>query len=271
MYVRIISMILVISLLSACQMFIDPPAPVQDRYGLDEPIVFAVGESTKIEDSVHLSTIELTFVGVREDTRCPDSRTVDVMCTWSGAVEVEMTATVIEQQESFSLIGITDYDGVVEGSLDAETDSTIRYFAGYDFVLVQVTPYPGDERPQPEEYVATVIVRRAAEPLPTPTAPSATIEHLIDDTGLPLLCISEKAMVEWAAGAIEGEPVSFTPPLASESLESRKMADEICILVNGNEWRAADVEEVEGMWATLIPTDVSYWVWDYQIDAVAER
>ena len=43
-------------------------------------------------DPVLEKTIELTFVGVRSDTRCPNSTTSDVMCTWSGAVEVEMTA-----------------------------------------------------------------------------------------------------------------------------------------------------------------------------------
>ena len=79
------------------------------------------------------------------------------------------------------------------------------------------------------------------------------------------------SVVLFAAGAIEGEPILLTPPLSSESLESRQTADEICVLLNGDEWRAADVEDVEGVWAIMIPADASYWVWDHQTNAVAER
>ena len=116
------------------------------------------GDRATIEDSERQSTIEITFVGVREDTRCPDSRTATVLCTWSGSVEVEMMVSDADQHETFSLIGVTDYNGVVEGSIISEADSTQWHFAGYLVVLAQVTPYPREVRLSLEAYVIEVIV-----------------------------------------------------------------------------------------------------------------
>lgn len=258
-------------LLVACQFTVVPPSIEDNGYPLNEPIALSVGESVTLTDDVLGSSVELTFVGAVEDSRCPDSRKSDVMCAWSGAVKVEMLATVAGESETFALTGITDYDGVVEGSIESETDSTMWYFAGYHFLLEKVLPYPGVERPQPEEYIVTTSVRRAPEPLPTPTETAASIEHLIDESGLPLLCVSEMAITKWAAGETESQPALLTPPLAAGSLSDVETANEICTLVFGDEWRVADTGDIDGMWSIALPADGPYWVWDDIANRIVEH
>lgn len=272
MIVRLITVALCFALLAACQAVVNPPEADDTTFRLDEPIALAPGETATLEDAVLETTIELTFVQIRSDSRCPDAAKSDVMCVWSGAVEVEMTAIVNGQTETFALIGITDYDGVVEGSIVSETDSTIWYFAGYHFELIQVIPYPvAENRPLPEDYVTTVVIRRVAEPLPTPTDAVASITHLIDEAGKPVLCVSEKAMAQWAAGATEEEPSQLTPPLAGKSLPNIEAADEICAVLFGEGWRIAALDDIDGMWAEFVPTDLKFWIWDIDTDSIRER
>jgi len=74
--------------LAACQMIVAPPESTYPGYRLDEPIALAPEETALLTDPVLNTTIELTFVGVQSDSRCPDSTTSVVLCAWSGAVEV---------------------------------------------------------------------------------------------------------------------------------------------------------------------------------------
>jgi hypothetical protein len=265
-------LVLCSALLTACQMTVVAPGNESARPQLGEPMVLAVGESVALRDPVLENTIAVTFNGVRSDSRCPKSTTVDVMCAWSGAVEVEMTAVVNDQTETFPMTGITDYDGVVEGSIESETDTTIWYFAGYHFVLQRVVPYPEEEnRPQADDYVATVVVWRMDEPLHTPTGPAASIEPMIDEEGLPVLCASDEMLVKWAAGDPEMDPLQLTPPIGAQFLPDLDSADEVCALVFGEGWRTPHVEELDGIWAEFVPSDVRYWVGNGELDELVER
>jgi hypothetical protein len=120
-----------------------------------EPVTQEVN-STKINDQVMIlkyresqklqgSNWSLTFTGLKEDSRCP----ADAICIRMGVARVELTL-----MESEMVLQI------FELGLGEDLSATVVY-AGYEFKLQQVSPYPmGGEKIPDGYYKAEIAVTR---------------------------------------------------------------------------------------------------------------
>jgi hypothetical protein len=81
--------------------------------------------------------LQVTFVGVTEDSRCPK----DALCVWAGQVVVEVVA------------------GSANDRVSLKPDDTVTS-EGYQLKLVRVEPYPSSDAPiQADDYGATFVVQ----------------------------------------------------------------------------------------------------------------
>ncbi|MBU2100602.1 hypothetical protein KKG83_02235 [Candidatus Micrarchaeota archaeon] len=86
--------------------------------------------------------IEITFLDVLEDSRCPE----DVVCVWEGQVKVELSVSEKENEpESFILTKKRDFD-----------ELGVKHFGGFTVELVKVVPYPNTTI-EKGDYIITLI------------------------------------------------------------------------------------------------------------------
>lgn len=119
-----------------------------------------------INQTAHLTSadIDLSFIDVTEDSRCPS----DVQCIWAGRVSVLVELNIASSGENLGRFGMTLTD--VESDSDNNDHLSL---GGYLIELVNVIPYPISTRViEPSEYVATLTVSKAEEPL-APSNPVA--------------------------------------------------------------------------------------------------
>ena len=130
---RIIAgVLLVFSLLvSACNI-VDSSAETADvEAQLNTPFTLSEGERAFFENE----NLVLTFLDVREDSRCP----LEVECIWEGQLSVEMQLRIDDQQnESLLLEGFIGAD---------EGESVSGNFSSYTLALDRLSPYPESETP----------------------------------------------------------------------------------------------------------------------------
>lgn len=96
---------------------------------------------------LHGESLQIKFVAVKEDSRCP----ADVQCVWAGnaAVQVEVG---IRGRGKRSLVLNTNN----RPSLDGENQ-----YRGYKFKLVDLNPYPrSSQNIAPRDYVVTLLVSK---------------------------------------------------------------------------------------------------------------
>lgn len=107
-----------------------PPAPTT--------VVLHVGEHVVIGD------VEVTFIRVVNDSRCP----VDVTCVWSGNAEVELSVgPVLGEAPLYPL------------TLNTDVDPREANAWGVHVALVDLEPKPrSSDRIDPRAYVATLTV-----------------------------------------------------------------------------------------------------------------
>jgi hypothetical protein len=128
---------------------------------LDSP--FNIG----INQTAHLTSadIDLSFVDVTEDSRCPS----DVQCIWAGRVSVLVELKIASSGENLGRFGMT-LTGDVESDIGNNDHLSI---GGYLIELVNVMPYPISTRViEPSQFVATLTVSKAEERL-APSSPVA--------------------------------------------------------------------------------------------------
>lgn len=89
---------------------------------------FTIGINKKV--SIPNSKINIEFVNVAEDSRCP----VGVTCVWEGIAIVDMKATNGNEARQFQL-ATKDFE-------QKNTNKTFSY-SGYNITLQNVKPYPG--------------------------------------------------------------------------------------------------------------------------------
>jgi hypothetical protein len=101
--------------------------------------------------SADAGALQLTFVSVDEDSRCPR----EVMCVWQGRAVIRVRAEVNDADQGEVALTTT----VVPGNGPSTADATI---GPYTLRLVEMTPYPSvSQQPGKDEYVATVRVTRS--------------------------------------------------------------------------------------------------------------
>lgn len=131
-----------------------PPATA----GVNQPFVLKIGQTARIENE----NVQLTFEGVKQDSRCP----VLVTCVTRGNAVVEVTLKeTVGSAQTFVL------------NTDETTQNRrIPDIGKYTVQLLALTPYPrgafADSEIAPAEYEATLMLREFA-PVPqvTPRVP----------------------------------------------------------------------------------------------------
>jgi hypothetical protein len=116
----------------------------KDAYASDAPAEVGQPFSLKVNQTAHIESagIDVMFVNVTEDSRCPS----DVTCVWAGqvAVIIDVNASASSSQLTLTLSG---------GQSEAKS------FGNYSIMLADVQPYPvSTKKISLSDYVATLVV-----------------------------------------------------------------------------------------------------------------
>ena len=96
--------------------------------------------------SVKGTKLRITFMNVKEDSRCPK----DVTCVWAGNAAVRLWVTSGKRSETLTL-----------NTNKSPTLSDEVEFKGYKIKLVDLSPYPrSDHKIANSDYTATLLVTR---------------------------------------------------------------------------------------------------------------
>lgn len=225
---------------------------------LGQDFLLKLGETAEIEDI----GLQLAFDEVVKDSRCP----ADVTCVWSGVVDVRLTAEMPPQPaQSFVVGGTTDMQGNVLGPVVGASGPTTWWYAGYTITLKQVTPYPMHANADVplEDYTVTLVVTLAAPGAPTPTATLLPATPFpADPAGLPVLCLSERALTHRIAGEDSNRPTRLTPPVAAATVADQAAGTALCAGQFGADFHIASIGDLTPIWTEFLPADTTYWVWD---------
>lgn len=116
------------------------PAVVKEAQ-LDQPFTLFVRQKAQLGD------LQIRFVGVSEDSRCP----IDVSCLWAGNAKIVLGVSLKDSPEETIL------------TLNSTLDPREALFAGYRIRFVSLKPERFSERTiNPAEYRVTLIVSRAS-------------------------------------------------------------------------------------------------------------
>jgi hypothetical protein len=88
-----------------------------------------------------------------------------------------------------------------------------------------------------------------------------------------LLCYSNRAITEYAAGARKEPPMLLTAPVASCTLPTQRAGDALCATTFGEDWEMADNATVSEttVWYEFVPSGSAFWVWDEQSDELSAQ
>lgn len=127
----------VITLLAGCV-----EQPLLPRVRVNQPFW------VKVEHRVLVEDLELTFLAVVEDSRCP----IDVICVWEGNAQVELALKARNASR-------------VQMVLHSNLAPTELEYAGYRVRYLNLEPRPCTRcRLNPKEYKLKLIVSRSAQP-----------------------------------------------------------------------------------------------------------
>lgn len=156
-------------IVAGCQL-VETPTPTVVRAAMDEPFTLRWGETARLPDA----RLDVTFVSVPTDGRCP--RSIECAATLPVEVAIKVQYTGFSVSSQLVLSAHTDQDGNVipnaPGVLPADRYGSVL------ITLRSVTPYPETRRQiRPEEYAVTLLVTPVAEPTPsgTQTVTPATV------------------------------------------------------------------------------------------------
>jgi hypothetical protein len=237
-------------------------------------IPIAYGETVMVADD-----LALTFQAVLEDSRCP----ADVMCAWSGWVRVQLLVQPANQPAvTVEITSFTDSQGHTEAPTGNQEAQPFAEVGTYLIELKEVTPYPAkhNEPIPPEDYQIVVQVHQqqgqpaaTAEPTVVITPTAAGSANCPEAPQLPLLCYSNRAITEYAAGAREEPPMLLTAPVASCELPKQTAGDARCAANFGEGWEMAESNRVmeTSIWYEFVPAGTGYWVWDEENDELSAQ
>ena len=114
------------------------PAVIKEAQ-LDQPFTLYVRQSVQVD------TLQITFLGVPSDSRCP----VDVECVWAGNAEIRLEVSLKESADETVL------------TINSHAGPTEALYAGYRIRFVSLKPERFSGRTiNPAEYRVTLIVSR---------------------------------------------------------------------------------------------------------------
>lgn len=100
--------------------------------------------------SIENGALQLTFVSVQEDSRCPK----DVQCFWQGQAIVWMQVIIDGQDQGEHQLRLL--------ARGPNRDADVVTVGQYALLLENLSPYPVSTQPTPpEQYLATVHVKRS--------------------------------------------------------------------------------------------------------------
>jgi hypothetical protein len=243
------------------------PASIPARLG--EPTTLAIGQTAVFQPG----GMKAAVAGITDD-RCPAS----TPCNEIAIVVVDLDVQVDAKTTRVSVGGVTDASGRVTGPLMETRGIPWARVGDYTIELLAVTPYPQRSGPAaPGDFAVTLVVtaREQGQPTPpaaTPTAIPTAVSDVpvlsFDAAGNAVLCVSERALVELAAGASDQAPAQGTPlPLGAVSLPTTAAGNEICTMFFGAGWRIATMDDLTMSFADYLPATGVYWVWDDAVGA----
>ena len=113
---------------------------INKTFNPGEIIELKIGEQAAIKGS----NLELTFVDLSEDSRCPSS----VVCIWEGRAIVNLQLKINNDLEEIELISRSGHPQIAEKSI-----------GDWDIRLVNVSPYPETQTPiEKEKYIISLVV-----------------------------------------------------------------------------------------------------------------
>jgi len=137
-----LSTLLVAALASASFSF--QPSDTRKAYASSVAADIEKPFSLKINQTAHIESagLEMTFVTVKEDSRCPS----DVVCVWAGQISIVIDVKSGGNSSQLTL--------ALSGG-----QSQSRSFGNYSIKLVDVQPYPiSTKKNSPSDYLATLVV-----------------------------------------------------------------------------------------------------------------
>lgn len=151
----------------------------------------------KIGEIIIVDSLQITFLNVTEDARCPS----DVVCVWQGRASVEVNVKNNERDLGNYIIPL-DTGNVLSPELD-----------GHLIKIIDLNPHSTSKQQiKPSEYVATMVIsQNGKDPIPS----KQTRLELIDGKSY---FVSEKYYAEpGAVGIIHFHGINFTNPAYPKS------------------------------------------------------
>ncbi len=134
----VVLIVMVITLATGCMEGRTSPLKVR----LDEPFWL------KVEHRVQIALLELSFLRVLEDSRCP----IDVVCVWEGNAQVELELKMRAAPP-------------LQLKLNSSLEPTELHYEGYQIRYLDLEPRPCTRcRLNPKEFRLKLIVSRLAKP-----------------------------------------------------------------------------------------------------------
>jgi hypothetical protein len=226
---------------------------------LDEPVTLAISQTAVFQPA----GVAVTVAGVADD-RCPALS----ICKPAPIVVVDLDVSQGGAAHRVRVGGVSDGSGRITGPLMETSGIPWAQSMGYTIELLAVTPYPQPFAANaPTTYAITLVVgdleTRQPKPTPAPAPTSALPVLSFDASGYPLLCVSERALVDMAAGMSNAPPVASTPlPIGADSLVSPAAGGEICAMFFDATWRAATTDDLTMSFADYLPPAGAFWAWD---------
>ncbi|MCA1816634.1 MAG: hypothetical protein LC746_09560 [Acidobacteria bacterium] len=131
-------LLILLASVAAAQKSSDPAKERDAR--VKDGFVVKVGEELRIERE----GLKITFVSVKDDSRCPEGAT----CVWAGNARAH--------------VSVRDAKGdCAEFDLNTNLTPKDYDFGAYKIALAELSPHPSvKHQPKPDEYVATLVVTK---------------------------------------------------------------------------------------------------------------
>ncbi|MDQ3814169.1 MAG: hypothetical protein M3347_09500 [Armatimonadota bacterium] len=134
-----------------------------------QPITARLGTSFELElmqsAVIKSEGLRITLTRVAEDSRCP----ADKVCIWEGQVTAVIAVHRRGHLLGFGNLTVLGHNRIVNKS--------VQKVGSYWLKLVQVDPYPGDEKAQDSRQKATLLVQNKPIPLPMPVPAATSTPH----------------------------------------------------------------------------------------------
>jgi hypothetical protein len=143
---------------------LDPQRDSSAGLKIGQPFTLKVGNQVRVAHPKAKDRLEIRFLRVSEDSRCPS----DVVCVWEGNAQIQLELAL-------------EGRGKTVIALNSALKPQEAIFAAFRIKLLSLEPYPKSTRPiHPRKYRAKLIVEDANSPEELPVIFSEDFENGLD-------------------------------------------------------------------------------------------